>query len=501
MFKKIIKICFFLVVFMLGAGTLVLEIIGARIISPFFGSTIFVWSSLIITTLGGLSIGYLIGGFLSKKEENEQRLFFFFPLILGFLFTLIPLAVVPVSNFSEELGMRFGPLLASLILFLPLFTLVGITTPLSVSIYSKEKTAGSAAGTLYSLGTAGSLISALFTGFFLIPLLPLSSIIYWTAILIIAPSFIGFLDQLNKKNKIILFRSVVIFFFVWAAISFGYKSPAINEDFIKIVEKSTSFYTGLKVIEFSNLRCILGGLKLYSCINIKTMQASEDFSVIKDGINPFLEKVPAGGEVLLLGGGSGMALEKIPPNVKGTMVEIDPGVIYFAEKYFELDLNKYNIIIDDSRHAVKDLHNKNKKFDLIILDVILDTKIPPHIMSVEALNELSLVLKPTGLIIVNGGVSPERPTTNDASLSSIMKTASQIFPFRKVTWRDDNNSRNIIFYFSHNEIPQTKIPEIEIKMSALALTDDFNPLDYYNLDRQLNITKELRLYLGEVALK
>ena len=62
-------------VFLTGAVILILEISGTRILAPFYGSTIYVWSSLITVTLGALAAGYFFGGRLADKNKNFDLLF------------------------------------------------------------------------------------------------------------------------------------------------------------------------------------------------------------------------------------------------------------------------------------------------------------------------------------------------------------------------------------------------------------------------------------------
>ncbi|MEX2144806.1 MAG: fused MFS/spermidine synthase [Candidatus Spechtbacterales bacterium] len=71
---------FYLIIFVTGAVILVIEIIGARILAPFYGSTIYVWSSLITSTLAALALGYYAGGKLADKAPKIN---------LGYVFTFI----------------------------------------------------------------------------------------------------------------------------------------------------------------------------------------------------------------------------------------------------------------------------------------------------------------------------------------------------------------------------------------------------------------------------
>jgi hypothetical protein len=45
-----------------GAAVMILELTAVRAMQPFFGSTTPVWSNVIATALGALSVGYALGG-------------------------------------------------------------------------------------------------------------------------------------------------------------------------------------------------------------------------------------------------------------------------------------------------------------------------------------------------------------------------------------------------------------------------------------------------------
>ena len=62
------------VVFTSGAVLMALEIVGSRVLAPYFGSSIFVWGSLISVVMTALSIGYYWGGWMSAREPTYGKL-------------------------------------------------------------------------------------------------------------------------------------------------------------------------------------------------------------------------------------------------------------------------------------------------------------------------------------------------------------------------------------------------------------------------------------------
>ena len=57
-----------------GANVLAIEILGTRILGPFYGVTLFLWSALITVTLLSLSVGYALGGRLADREASVRVL-------------------------------------------------------------------------------------------------------------------------------------------------------------------------------------------------------------------------------------------------------------------------------------------------------------------------------------------------------------------------------------------------------------------------------------------
>src|SRR3989344_4673003 len=159
----------YLTVFITGAAVLVIEILGTRVLAPFYGSTIYVWSSLITVTLGALASGYFAGGYVADKYPKPKS-FYGVVFIAGFFTALLIKISEPVLTWSDRFGFQWGPLVAALVLFfLPLF-FFGTVTPFAIRLraYSVEH-AGHIAGTIFATATAGSIIGAILAGFYFMP--------------------------------------------------------------------------------------------------------------------------------------------------------------------------------------------------------------------------------------------------------------------------------------------------------------------------------------------
>jgi MFS family permease len=175
------------IVFICGAVVMSFEILGSRVLAPNFGSSVFVWGSLISVFLAGLSAGYYLGGWLADRNPSSRKLSLMI-IVPGILFLTFPLYSTPVSDwlFVKDLGVRLSPLLASLILFFIPSVFLGIVSPYTAKLMiCSLHTSGKTIGTLYALSTFGSIIGTLITSFYLITIAGTNVLIMGQGIILI----------------------------------------------------------------------------------------------------------------------------------------------------------------------------------------------------------------------------------------------------------------------------------------------------------------------------
>ena len=89
-----------------GAAVMMLELLGTRIIGPFYGVSLYVWSSLISVALIALSLGYYLGGVVADRETGFRLSYAI--ALAGFSAVVIPFISRPVMLLTNDLGMRGG---------------------------------------------------------------------------------------------------------------------------------------------------------------------------------------------------------------------------------------------------------------------------------------------------------------------------------------------------------------------------------------------------------
>jgi hypothetical protein len=157
-----------------------IELLGARILAPSFGSSIQVWGAVITVFMLALSAGYLLGGHLSVSEPSLKK--------LAILLLLAAAATTPVVLFGERIldeiftrvhDPRYGSMVSALLLFSLPTLLSGMVSPYAVRLMVSEyKFCGRYAGLLYSVSTFGCAVGTLLTSFYLVLYIEIFQIIW-----------------------------------------------------------------------------------------------------------------------------------------------------------------------------------------------------------------------------------------------------------------------------------------------------------------------------------
>lgn len=166
--------------FFMGFAIMSSELLGGRLLAPNFGSSIFVWGSIITVYMLALSLGYLIGGQWSLRAPSFRK--------FGCLFLLAGLSLSQIILFDQwamdtvflhVTDPRGGALLASMLLFFVPTVIMGVAAPYGVRLLVQSReSSGRAAGLLYFVSTLGSAVGTILTSFYLVVWLEIDQIIY-----------------------------------------------------------------------------------------------------------------------------------------------------------------------------------------------------------------------------------------------------------------------------------------------------------------------------------
>ncbi len=495
------------VVFITGASVLVIEVVAVRILSPYYGNTIFTVSGVISTILIALSLGYYIGG---KIADRYPLLQWFFGIItlsgLGLLFFhFLGLLILPI--FSASLPISVGPLVSAIFLFLLPALLLGTLSPFAIklqSIQSPQKGVGSIAGNIFFWSTAGSIGGSLLTGFLLIPNFGINQIIIFTGAVLFFLGLVPFVvlgDGKKYLNRPFLFLCFVVFLAASGA------SRAVTGELSKkvvyerdgVYEKNVIYdgeYAGRPVRFFQQDRSHSGAMFLDSEDPVDLVYNYTKYHSLYEIFTPNAKNA------LVIGGGAysiPKALLKELPNAVIDVAEIEPSLFNLSKKYFRVvESQRLHNFTEDGRRF---LYDYDGKYDLIFGDAYYSFfSVPIHLTTLEFFNIVKNKLSDGGVFIANiiGDLSPAQPSF----VMSEMKTFKKAFPnsyFFAVETLEQMGPQNIIFvghnsgkFLNFNDPSITSHPNSIISLLHTKtintdkfdlspyplLTDNFSPVEY-----------------------
>ena len=153
-----------------GFYVMLVELLGGRLIAPYFGSSIYVWGAVIFVFMVGLAIGYLAGGRASMRSPSIAKLAL---ILLAAALTTTPILFAggAILNAVYDAGLdpRAGSLAACAALYFIPTIFCGMVSPYAIRLLIRtRRQSGNDAGTLYFVSTLGSSAGTLLTAFYLV---------------------------------------------------------------------------------------------------------------------------------------------------------------------------------------------------------------------------------------------------------------------------------------------------------------------------------------------
>ena len=173
----------YLTVTITGAAVMILELLGTRIIGPFYGVSLYVWSSLIAVTLIALALGYFLGGLIADRYPAVRLTHVI--LVAAFTTVAVPFMSGPILRLTDPFGLRAGAFISALLLFTLPLTALAMVGPYVIKRTTRDLSGvGTASGTVYAISTVGSVVGTLLLGFFLLPMFGTRAIIFSLSLLL-----------------------------------------------------------------------------------------------------------------------------------------------------------------------------------------------------------------------------------------------------------------------------------------------------------------------------
>ena len=368
------------------------ELLGAAMETPFYGNSLYVWTSVIGITLAGLAAGYFLGGLVSKKFPQTNTLFYLL-LLAAMLVVVMPFWGNLVMIRTLDWGYMAGGIISCTLFLFPPLVCFGMTSPVIIKLITdKISNAGNIAGNVYAVSTAGGIITTFLTGFYILPIYGLKVCIIANVIVLTIISLSYFI--INRKFLVTL--GIIFFVFITAA---AWLNPQKQKrhSHIKILHRSDGLLGQVMIADDKKTQ------KRSLHIN----NISQTFMHIPTGRSQwkYIHRItfyssfkPAGSKVLICGLGGGNLVNEL--NILGfdiDAVEIDRRMKYLAWKHFYMTHN-VKVYTDDARHYIRTC---KKKYDIIILDMSAGENQPANIYTVACFKELQSILNDDGIVFLH----------------------------------------------------------------------------------------------------
>jgi spermidine synthase len=408
--------------FVSGAVGILVEVIGARALAPFFGGSLIVWTAQITATLLFLAIGYEVGGRLSRNSSSLHLPVLFFAAAAWL--ALYPIIRSPVLGIAAAtMGIGSGSFISGTILFgIPLLCIGAVSPVLVGQIDRSRPGAGSAAGSLFFISTLGGLAGGWIAVFVVIPLLSVRLCIVGSGVTLALVGAIWSLVRGSAATALLCTASLAAGVLGIPATASVVRTTAGVP--VKILYSRQSDAGLVRVIDGPadapvRRTLLINGI-LQGGIDLNTDMPYAKFI----GDLAYLGRSfrPDAKDALVLGLGAGLlAKELAARGIHVTAAELDPRVVYVARTFFGLP-PAVDARIGDARVILR----KDKgAYDLIYLDAFQGEYAPWYLTTVEMFRNVRSHLRTGGTLVINtvtdSGVTSPGATRMIAGLHAVFR--------------------------------------------------------------------------------
>jgi spermidine synthase len=450
-----------LLVFVVGTGSLGAEIAAVRLLAPYFGASTIVWANTIGIVLVALSIGYWFGGRLADRNP-QMRSLCLLALIAAGLLALVPFAADPMLDLAVDAldeisaGAFLGSLVGVLVLVAIPVLLLGAVSPYAIRLaVSSVEEAGTVAGRLYALSTAGSLVGTLLSALLFIPLVGTrrTFLIFALAIALIAVA------GLRPVKRWALAPAAIA---ALIALPVG-TLKADTEGSGRVIHETDTEYQYARVIEYDDGTRTLElneGQAQHSICEAECEPGPggprDPRSVLTgdvwDGhlVLHFAGRSQAPRRVAILGNAAGTtarAYEEFFPDTRVDGVEIDPELSDIGREYFDMNNPRLQLFHEDARPFLRRIE---ADYDVISVDAYRQPYIPFYLTTVEFFEIVRDRLAPGGVLIVNAG----HPEGQDELEEVLTATIGEVFPY---VMRDPIEDTNTLIVASERPLSAERL--------------------------------------------
>ncbi|HEX8996903.1 MAG TPA: fused MFS/spermidine synthase [Ktedonobacterales bacterium] len=465
-------------VFISGVASLALEMLGPRLMAPFFGTSLFIWANQIGFTLIYLSVGYAIGGRLADRRPSVRLLCTL--TAAAALFTgLIPFISGPVLNAAavalngEIPSVFLGSLFTVVLLFSVPTILLGMVSPFAIRLtLSGVGSAGRSAGNLYALSTVGSIIGAFLPVLVLIPDLGVRRSFFLVAVALLAASLWG-LRSGERVGVAIPGALLLLPLLLPQVVSLGPLKGVSGIGYGAVIDEQESLYNFIQVVRGpdGSMNLLLNeGHAIHSMylpgrvLNGPTWYTDYALAAplfaASDAPNPRPRLAVVG----LAAGTVAKQYTQVYGPVPIDGVEIDPTIVDVGRRYFAMNEPNLRVTIADGRTFMR---FSRDQYDVVMVDAYKPPYIPFQLATTEFFQEARAHMAADGVIVLN----TSHVGSDYRLVHAFVNTLSQVFP--SVYTVDVPDSLNTEIYAT---VKPTTLAAVQAHLNSATLTANATPL-------------------------
>ncbi|MDR1377096.1 MAG: fused MFS/spermidine synthase [Synergistaceae bacterium] len=493
--------------FICGAAVMVLEMAGSRVVAPYMGTSLVVWTSLIGVIMASLSAGYWLGG-VAADLRPDQKILARIVLVAAFSTGFLALFANPILTLLSRIRNPYiASILAALLLFALPSLLLGMVSPFIVRLAMRDVgSSGETVGRFSALSSAGSILGTFLGGFVLISIFASGTILLLVAATL---AFVAWLLYHSAWKKAMV---ICAGFLLLAAGTKVWGMPMMP-----LGDHIDTRYNHIWVAEQTRPNGRRARYLMTAAVRegAQSIIYTDSPSELASDYTKFYDLAfyynPGVKNILMLGGGGYcvpryLAATRLDdqrlPTFSMDIVEIDPGITSTARKYFFLqDSPGLTIYHEDARAFLnRAARERQGSYDAVFADVFGSWySIPFHLTTVEAAQAMSDLLAPGGVLISNVISSLYGPRSG--VLHGIYAALSQVFPRVLIfpAWNADRafaqQRQNIMIVALKSEDDMPILPPYNPEISRLlshrwpelfiptipAFTDAFAPVERHAL--------------------
>ena len=506
---------FYAAAFVTGAIVMSFEMLGSRYLNPYFGSGIYTWAALISTVLAALAVCYFCGGWLADRRPQAQILGA--TVLIGSVYlALLPLfadaILEAVLNMIDDV--KLGSLISAFaIMFLPVVFL-GMYSPFAIRLLLRSaQQSGSVSGAVYGISTVGSIIGTWGTTFVLMPAFGSRAITIGFGIAGTLTGLILILRPFGARKSLPA-ASLAVTILVAGVLGTS-MLPSRADDLLDgqaraaVLRQKDGLIAHMET-EYNDVFISKNDSLLVMSFQRFRQHYTESAANLKDADElpvAYTQTMTLGAiypdaprKALMIGLGAGSIptyLVRHLPDLTIDNVELDPGVITAAKKYFGVRETPRMRMIEGDGRVFANRHPET--YDLILVDAFRGGYVPFHLLTQEFYGLLKQRLSPRGVAVFNVHSGTKLYDSTLVTLKSVFPAVDLYFTAGSVLavaggepldletlkQRAAAAQAKTRFRYPMPDLLATRI-DWPAGLKAELLTDDFAPVTLYDVIKKNN---------------